>query len=210
MSMSVAAQTQYTPEDLLAMPDGDCYELVGGQLLERQMGMESSLVGSRLLSRLQRFCEEQGQGWTFNSDNGYQCFPHEPSLVRRPDLSFIRHGRLPGGMVPKGWAKIPPDLAVEVVSPNDNAYQLDDKLEDYEKVGVPLVWIVYPNSRTVLIRRSDGTMSHLHEDDILSGENVIPGFQCSVREIFPPLEPTAEAQPSPTGPNGHQSPIAES
>ncbi len=44
MSTSVATQTQYTPEDLLAMPDGKSYELVGGQLVERKMGMESSWV----------------------------------------------------------------------------------------------------------------------------------------------------------------------
>ena len=58
MSTSVATQTQYTPEDLLAMPDGKSYELVGGQLVERKMGMESSWVGGRLTSRLDRFCEE--------------------------------------------------------------------------------------------------------------------------------------------------------
>ena len=52
---------------------------------------------------------------------GYQCFPHDPGLVRKPDVSFVRYGRFPGGVLPEGWAKIPPDLAVEVVSPNDTA-----------------------------------------------------------------------------------------
>ena len=202
MSASVATQTQYTPEDLLAMPDGKSYELVGGQLVERKMGMESSLVGTRLLSRLGRFCEEHGLGWAFQSDNGYQCFAHEPGLVRRPDVSFIRTGRLPGNVVPLGWAKIPPDLAVEVVSPNDIVYQLDDKLEDYRKVGVPLVWVIYPNSRTVMVYRVDGSTSFLHENDVLSGEDVIPGFRCSVAEIFPPREASPEVAPSPTAPNG--------
>ena len=92
-------------------------------------------------------------GWAFNADNGYQCFPHDPGLVRRPDVSFVRYGRFPGGVLPKGWAKIPPDLAVEVVSPNDTAYELEEKLEDYQKVGVPLVWVIYPNSRTVRVHR---------------------------------------------------------
>src|SRR5438876_11941119 len=118
MSTAVATKPQYTPEDLLAMPDGKSYELVHGQLVERNMGMETSWVGGRLLSRLDRFCEDHGIGWTFNAENGYQCFPHEPGLVRRPDVSFVRYGRFPGGVVPKGWAKIAPDLVVEVVSPN--------------------------------------------------------------------------------------------
>ena len=165
MSTSVATQTRYTPEDLLAMTDGKNYELVGGQLVERNMGMESSWVAGRVHSRLDRFSEESGLGWAFNSENGYQCFPYEPGLVRRPDVSFIRVGRLPGGVIPKGWAKIPPDLAVEVVSPNDNVYQLDVKLEDYRKAGVPLVWVIYPNSRTVMVYRVDGSTSLLREND---------------------------------------------
>jgi Uma2 family endonuclease len=203
MSASVATPIQYTPEDLLAMPDGISYELVGGQLVERSMGMESSWVATRLVSRLERFCEEHGLGWVFQADNGYQCFPHEPGLVRRPDVSFVRYGRFPGGVLPKGWARIVPDLVVEVVSPNDSAYALEDKLEDYEKVRVPLVWVIYPNSRTVWVRRGDGSIGHLHENDDLSGEAVVPGFRCSVQELFPPREPLREGQAIPNGPNGH-------
>ena len=186
MSTAVAITTQYTPEDLLAMPDGISYELVGGQLVERKMGMESGWVGTRLSSKLDRFREENGIGWAFNAENGYQCFPHEPGLVRRPDVSFVRYGRFPGGVVPKGWAKIPPDLVVEVVSPNETAYELEDKLADYQSVGVPLIWVINPKSRTVRIHRGDGTVSYLREDQELSGEDIIPGFHCPVREIFPP------------------------
>jgi Uma2 family endonuclease len=202
MSPSIATQVQYTPEDLLAMPDGKSYELVGGQLLERNMGMESSRVAMRLGSKIEWFCEGKELGLAFTSDNGYQCFPHEPGLVRRPDVSFIRAGRLPGGIVPKGWARIAPDLAVEVVSPNDNAYQLEEKLEDYQKVGVPLVWVIHPNSRTVRVYRANGSTSLLRDDDELSGEEVIPGFRCLVREIFPLRKPSPEVQPNPPGPNG--------
>jgi Uma2 family endonuclease len=202
MSTAVATKTQYTPEDLLAMPDGKNYELVGGQLVERKMGIESSWVAGRLLTRLGRFCEEHEVGWALPADNGYQCFPHDPGLVRRPDVSFVRYGRFPGGVLPKGWAKIPPDLAVEVISPNDTAYELDEKLEDYEKVGVPLVWVINPNSRAVRVHRGDGSVSYLHEDDELSGEDVIPGFRCPVREILPVREPLQEAQANPSGPDG--------
>ena len=48
----------------------------------------------------------------------------------------------PQEMLPKGWIKIPPDLAVEVVSPNDSSDQLEEKLADYEKVGIPLIWVI--------------------------------------------------------------------
>ena len=186
------------------MPDGKSYELVGGQLVERNMGAESSWIGGRLLLRLGRFCEDHEVGWPFPADNGYQCFAHAPGLVRKPDVSLIRYSRLPGKTLPKGWIKVPPDLAVEVVSPNDTVYNLEDKLEDYQKAGVPLVWVIYPNSRTVRVHRGDRSIIYLHEDDQLSGEDVIPGFLCPLREIFPPLEPFPQVLPAPTAPNGPQ------
>ena len=189
---AVAAKTRYTPEDLLAMPDGKSYELVDGELVKRNMGFESSWVGGRLHSRLDRFCEEHGLGWALPADNGFQCFPHEPALVRRPDVSFVRYGRLPGGVAPKGWPRIPPDLAVEVSSPNDRTDDLDEKLEDYRKVNVPLIWVIYPKSRTVMVYRIGGSVSLLGETDVLSGEDVIPGFRCPVGELFPRREPMTD------------------
>jgi Uma2 family endonuclease len=194
--MSLAA-THYTPEDLLAMPDGKRYELVGGQLVERKMGLESSWVGGRLHSRLDRHCEEHSIGWVLPADDGYQCFPQDPGLVRRPDVSFIRYGRLPGEVLPTGWGKIPPDLEVEVISPNDSADELEVKLDDYQKVAVPLVWVVNLKSRTVMVYRRDGSVSRLRETDELSGEDVIPGFRCPVRDLFPP--PKAPRSIAPNG-----------
>jgi len=95
-----------------------------------------------------------------------------------------------------GWGKIPPDLAVEVVSPNDSAGELEEKLDDYQKAGVPLVWVVNLKSRTVMIYRADGSVSRLRESDELAGENVIPGFRCPVRDIFPPRGLPAHEAPA--------------
>ena len=203
MSTSVATQTQYTPEDLLAMPDGKSYELVGGQLVERKVGIESSCVAGQVYFQLKQFCQEHRIGWPLVPDSGYQCFPHEPGLVRKPDVSFVKYGRFPGGVLPKGWAKIVPDLVVEVVSPNETAYDLEEKLDDYRKVGVPLVWVINPKSRTVRVHRVDGSISYLHENDELSGEDIIPGFRCPISEILPRREPSTEIQPNPNGSNGH-------
>ena len=185
MSVAVAIENEirYTPEDLLSMPDGKNYELVDGRLEERDMGAESSWIEGWIYFQLMMFCEEHRLGRVWPSSNGYQCFPHAPGRVRRPDVSFIRAGRLPGDELPKGHVRIAPDLAVEVVSPRDLALELDEKLEDYQKAGVRLVWVVYPESRTVTIYRADGSVSRLHQDDVLSGEDVIPGFRCEVRSL---------------------------
>ena len=77
----------------------------------------------------------------------------------------------------------------------------EEKLDDYQKVAVPLVWVVNLKSRTVMVYRGDGSISQLHEDDELSGEDVIPGFRCPVRDILP-RQAASEGQPALTGPNG--------
>jgi len=179
-----------SPEDLLAMPDGERYEVVDGQLVERPMGADSSRIGGRLYRRLDAFCEEHRLGRAWPADCGYQCFPDAPGLVRRPDVSFIRLGRLPGERVPAGPIRIAPDLAAEVLSPDDLDYETDQKIEQYLAAGVPLVWVLNPESRTILIYRADGTIHGLRVQDELSGEDVIPGFRCRVGELFAdPLAP---------------------
>jgi Uma2 family endonuclease len=184
------------------MPDAKDYELVDGRLVERNMGAESSLIGTRLCSQIDRFCEEHDLGIVWGADNGYQCFPHAPGRVRKPDVSFVRRGRLPGDAAPKGWVRIAPDLAVEVISPGDTAEDLEEKLEDYRKAGVPLVWVIYPRARKAHVFRPDGPPSVLGEDDDLSGEDVLPGFRCPLLEILPRRAPADEAPAAPAEPNG--------
>ena len=65
------------------------------------------------------------------------------------------------------------------------ASELDEKAEDYQKTGVGLVWVIHPESGTASVYRSDSSVSRLHQDDELSGEEVIPGFRCRVRSLFP-------------------------
>ena len=114
-------------------------------------------------------------------------------------MSFVRSGRLAGDVAPKGWVRIPPDLAVEVVSPIDLFEALEEKLDDYRKVEVPLIWVIYPELRKAKVLRCDGSVSELTEEDELSGEDVIPGFRCFVRQILPQRLP-ADIGPQP--PNG--------
>jgi Uma2 family endonuclease len=152
------------------------------------MGTKSSWVSTQVGHRIQTFIDAQAIGWLF-TEAAYQCFPDAPTKVRRPDVSFIRFGRLPDEELPDGHCPIAPDLAVEVTSPRDTHYQVAEKIEEYLSAGVALVWIVNPNTRTVLVYRKDrDTVSFLHEDDELSGEDVLPDFRCPVRDMFPPVK----------------------
>lgn len=178
----------FTPDDLLRLEDGVNYELVDGKLVERQMGMESSRVGGRVLSLVEAFVSKNSAGDVFGADAGYQCFPDAPSKVRKPDVSFVRAGRFPGGVVPAGHSPVAPDLAVEVISPGDLAYDVEEKVNEYLAAGVPLIWVIHPPTRTVRIHRPrsspHGPISELKGEDVISGEDVLPGFSCRVAEFF--------------------------
>jgi Uma2 family endonuclease len=183
-----AEKVEITPEDLLAMPDGKDYELVDGRLVERNMGSISSWIGGEIFFLIRSYLKEHPIGLLWVADNGFQCFPDKPGKVRKPDVSFIKHGRLPGDRMPRGYVRIRPDLAVEVVSPNDLAAEVDEKLHEYLKAGVPLVWVVNPDVRIVRVHRADLSGAFLTENDELSGEDVLPGFRCRVSDLFPPPE----------------------
>lgn len=176
-----------TPEELLRMPDGVDYELVDGKLVERNMGMESSEIAARILILIGIFLRDKRLGRLFGADASYQCFP-DPDKVRKPDVSFIRAERLLGDRILKGHCPIHPDLVVEVISPGDLAYEVEEKVAEYLAAGVPLVWVVNPPTRTVRIRRPrsspQGIGSELAETDTITGEDVLPGFSCAVRDFF--------------------------
>lgn len=184
---AVALEPTYTPEDLLSLPNGGKgYELVGGQLVEKSMGGVASSVAARIVHLLVALGENLGLGWVFDSEGSYQCFADDPRKVRKPDVSFIRRGRLPDERIPTGHVPIPPDLAVEVVSPNDTVYEVDAKVEEYLAAGVPLVWVVNPDTRGVRVYHADGTVERLVEHDKLTAPELIPELRCRVADLFTP------------------------
>jgi Uma2 family endonuclease len=183
--MSTVLEQIYTPEDLLTMPDRKKYELVDGHLVERQMSLLSSWVGGQLHFELSRFLREHQIGWAWPSDQGYACFPNSPRKLRFPDVSYVSKRRLPAGLTSDGYIYIPPDLAVEVVSPNDLASEVLRKVLEYLDAGVALVWVIYPEARATQVYRRDGSGNLLRDDGELSGEDVLPGFRCRLAAIFP-------------------------
>ena len=195
-----AVRTEVTPEELLAMSDGGHFELIDGELRERNVSALSNLIALQVGRILGNHCFEHDLGWLFAADLGYHCFPWKPRQVRRADVSFIRRERYPLEEIAKdGFTPIAPDLAVEVVSLNDLASKdVEEKVEEYLRAGVRLVWIVHPVTRTMYVFRGDGTGYRLRSQDELTGEDVIPGFRCRVADLFPgpPVaEEAARAEP---------------
>jgi Uma2 family endonuclease len=174
-----------TPAELETMPDQARFELVDGELVERKVSALSSLVELKILVILAVYCQKTNLGELWPSSLGCRCFPGRPDKIRRPDGTFVRRERLAPGYLRQGFLTIVPDLVVEVLSPNDTAYEVREKTEDYLGAGVLLVWNVDPEARIVEIHRRDGTVTKLHASDEITGEDVLPGFSCRVEAFFP-------------------------
>jgi Uma2 family endonuclease len=184
---SVSTAKRYTPEDLQRLPDGDRYELVDGHLVEHNRSFWACYIAGRILNLLLTFSDAHHLGWVSSEGTSFQCFPAAPERVRKADVSFIRLERLTlAQATAEGHLPIAPDLAVEVLSPDDLAYEVDAKVQDYLSAGVRLVWVVNPQARTIEVHRLRGAGVILRENDELNGEDVLPGFTCRVGDLFRP------------------------
>src|ERR1700730_11833163 len=159
------ADTRYTLQDLAGLPDETAFELADGQLVERNVSVLSSLVEGFVYDRVLDYARMTDGGLVWPGTIGYQCFPLFPDKTPRPDVSFIAKARLSKELMVAGYITIAPDLAVEVLSPNDLAYEVDQKVEEYFSVGVRVIWIINPEKRTVVIYRPNGTATKLTDKD---------------------------------------------
>ena len=133
------------------------------------------LVGSHVL---------QGNlGRVFAAETGF-LLRRDPDTVRAPDVAFVAAERLGIEDVPAGFLEVAPDLAVEVVSPGDSRAAVRDKVTDWLAAGTRLVWVVYPESRSVVAHRPDHPARELHDTDVLTGAPVLPDFSFDVSDLF--------------------------
>jgi Uma2 family endonuclease len=184
MSLMSVVSHSYSPEELLRFQSESGVELVHGHIVEKPVSIESSDVEATLVQLLKNEAGRERKAKVFPSSMGYQCFPEEPQRYRKPDVSVVRSEKLAGFDPQTGLIPFPPDLAVEVISPNDLAYAVFEKIEEYLANGFQLIWVVQPNTRTVTIYRGDGTVAVRHERDEITGEAALPSFRCKVAEIF--------------------------
>jgi Uma2 family endonuclease len=175
-----------TPDDFLRMPDRGVLELVDGKIVEKKMSAESSRVEGLVFFAIQSFLRSHPVATAYPSSLGYRCFADDPDKIRRPDVSLIGQDRLAALADPNpGLMPIIPDLAVEVVSPHDTVYEVDEKVREYLNAGVPLVWIVDPEARVVTVHPYGERPQILTAEDEITIPEVLPNFRCRVAEFFP-------------------------
>jgi len=168
---------EVTAEELLRMPeDGFRYELVRGEL--RRMtpsGNVHGRVAMNIAWPLAQNVRAHDLGTLYATD---------PDTVRAPDVAFVSRERIEAVGEVEGYWPGAPDLAVEVISPNDSHVEVEEKVFDWLEAGTKMVLPVNPRRRSVSLYRSQSDITILIGTDVLDGGDVVPGFQLTLREMF--------------------------
>ncbi len=188
----MAVQQQYITADrfleIVEQPQNqDCVlELVEGVVVE----MSKPTAGhgeiiSWLSIRIGSFVIEQDLGRICSGDAGFilERNPLGRDTVRGLDFAFINKAKA-SGPLEYTWYEMGPDLAVEVISPNNKTSDTHLKVMQLLNAGTRLIWVIYPESRTVVVHTASSANT-LYEDDTLSGGDVLPGLEMRVGDIFP-------------------------
>jgi Uma2 family endonuclease len=180
----MTANDLMTAEELLRrQPPHKRSELVNGRMIVREpAGYRHGRVVADLTYRLQHHVKADDLGVVYAAETGF-LLARDPDTVRAPDVAFVTTERLPEPE-PTGFAELAPDLAVEVLSPDDRPGEVLAKVGDWLAAGTRLVWIVDPVRRQVRVYRSDGSQSTIAGSDLLDGEDVVPGFSFPADAIF--------------------------
>lgn len=171
-----------TAEELERQPQDYRYELVQGRIVRMSpVGCEHGRTVTRLLVLIQLHLQRHPVGVVL-TEVGFKL-ASRPDTVRGPDVSFVQRERFPSP-APRGFFQGPPDLAVEVNSPEDRPSDIREKVREYLARGVQLVVVVDPDDGSVTCHRQLAEPVTFRADDRLNLGDVIPGFTCQVSEIF--------------------------
>ena len=176
-----------TAEELWRLPaDGMRHELIYGELATMApSGSEHGWVALNVGGSLRQHVRARGLGRAFAAETGF-LLARDPDLVRAPDAAFVSQERLASAAETTGYFPGAPDLAVEVVSPNDRPAEIAEKVATWLAYGTRLVIVVYPRSRTARVHRPGQAPIELGETDAIDGTDVVPGsgWTLSVSELF--------------------------
>jgi len=179
----VPNMTLMTATELLQPHIPEHAELVRGILVVREPpGFRHADITARLTTALSVHVRAGDFGLVLSGDAGFKLATN-PDTVRGADIAFVRRERLPDPL-PVGFAPFAPDLVVETLSPHDRPGEVLAKVGDWLDAGARLVWVIDPERRLARVYRADGTEHMLEETDQLLGEDVLPGFSCSLASIL--------------------------
>jgi Uma2 family endonuclease len=173
-----------TAEELERYPDDDFrYELVEGRVVRMNPpGGRHGHIALNIGALLTTYVKKRGLGAVM-VESGF-TLASNPDTVRGPDVSFVRQERIPQAGLPRGFWQGAPDLAVEVMSPDNRGASLRAKVGDYLAKGAIVVVVIDPDNEHVVVYRRLAAPLTLRSGEELSLEDVVTGFHCPVDEIF--------------------------
>ncbi len=160
-------------------------ELVDGEIMEMpKPGIKHGFVTMTFAYFIKHFSDQHELGYVFAAETGFilKRNPDGRDTVRGIDIAFVSFERLPDGL-PDGHCPVAPDLAVEVISPGNNADDIHTKVLELLAAGAQIVCVVYPLTQTMVVHTVEGSKT-LTLDDTFYGGDVLPGFELKVAEIF--------------------------
>jgi len=165
-------------------PEASRGELIQGEFIPMSpAGFVHGRIGLKLGTYLNLFIMQNKLGEAYAAETGF-ILKQNPDTVRAPDVAFVTHERAAQQKRETGYFQGAPDLAVEVISPNETMDDIENKLIDYLEAGVKVVWLVYPRTQTITIYRSLTDVRILTIDDELNCSDLLPGFSVPTAEIF--------------------------
>jgi len=190
MAHAPVTKTRLTADEFIKHPAAqERSELVAGEIhVMSPAGAPHGAVIMNLIGPLNNYVRAHRLGRCYTDGTGFNLSAsltfRRGDTVRSPDLAFVRADRIPPGGFPRGFVRLAPDLAVEVLSPDETASQLASTIADYRAAGTPLIWVIDPDERLVTVLAADAPHFWLREGDTLDGGSVIPGFTCPVVDLF--------------------------
>jgi Uma2 family endonuclease len=183
MKTTAAPSKYWTDEDLLAVPEGERFQLIQGEFSNMSpVGGEHGLICTRLLVAIGIFLRSNPLGELFDSSTGFRL---DPENCFAADVAFVSNARLPE-MMPdiKSFLRGAPDLAIEVLSPSNRLRQIEQKMRIFFSHGTTLGWMVLPEKKHVRVYSGNDEHLILDESATLEGSEVLPGFKLPIRDLF--------------------------
>lgn len=133
----MAATRQITVDEFETMPLEGRWELIDGEPVEMSPSAEEpSHISATIVGFVWQHVRQHRLGRVYTAEGGFVLFP-DRETVRALDVAFVRADRVPRGEARKHFARLAPDLAVEVLSSTDRPSEVVAKIEMYQEAGVP-------------------------------------------------------------------------
>jgi Uma2 family endonuclease len=179
--MTLQETKPITADELWAMGNiGRCELIYGELIMMSPAGAEHGAVIVRITSRLADFVEAHDLGTVFGAETGFKL---ASNLVRAPDVSFVRKERIQSRL-PKAFFPGAPDIAVEVISPDDRRREVAEKVNTWLAHGTSSVWVADPSTMQIVVHRTGEHPKIFTENDTMTDEIGLPGFSLDVRRVF--------------------------